>query len=661
MTRFVLISDLTPRIINNLGSTFWMNPEFFEVHLNASGYHAQSYEKPPSETWGIWGVSKPFVSLRWWRPVLRQLVIPFDNADRNRILYEPIRKTSRMPNGEKRTETYSLATNIFRQEIALVSDAEFQSNTLESEAYTAAWEERVTLHYTKRPDEPGLGKCHPYLIHSFLLTGIAVIVLLDPAPKISVVKAVKSRGADPAPRQLETNSYELFYWPHKRVLSDLRATLNHVFNGNPFTRQRLHDLYPALQGVSGSTFDELSRWLEGTDNRDSGFSMILEILRIASQDTCQLIERVYTLLNEIEDGAMTEHILQRRLLYWRRLLNKLQRELEAVNSSLHEFGEFVQDIHHNDDVDHTIRTTMDKVTAAVKKIEAKHAGLRADFSLLENKRGISQAESVGRLTELGFIFLPISCVASAFSMQIQELSNPVPVGFFILASSLVILAVYSVRLSVRSSLLTSTFRSISADIRKHCGVIEGNPITTRAVLQYALYELIEALEDRTIPQLILLALLFSPIVLVWTKKDLDTGYKMMILLVGLGCIFPFALFIISPHWKEWLKPYTNSIQTRRNHVAGTRRASITGSNQLVMRILNAVGLRGISWDYSNRRRRSSHLSMEVALSENNSRVPSPTPDRNHPSDIEMGREEARTVAGATSSIRAVDEIRPVEE
>ena len=372
------------------------------------------------------------------------------------------------------------------------------------------------------------------------------------------------RGTKNDPVDMRTTS-DLFYWPHKRVLPDVRATLEDMFNGTQWTTDRIKGLEPALQGTSGSTFDELARWLKGDHLEDSGFSLVLEIIRIITQDTAQLIERVYVLLNEIEDHAMMEHLLQQRLAYWRRLTINLQRELESVSGSLLQFAEFIQDIHHDAEVQHAVDTTQAKIAAVLKHIETKQGSLRADLALLENKRGISQAESVGRLTELGFIFIPISCVASMFSMQVTVLQNAVPVQFFVLASFIVVFAAYIVRLSVRSSLVVSYKRWLLTDIQTFGALNEGTPVSTRLYLQYLADRSWKMVQNKTIPQIFVLAAFISPIALVWTKPGLDVNYKVMMLVLGIVCIIPTSLMLVTPHWRAWLTPYARKM--RRDHIS----------------------------------------------------------------------------------------------
>jgi hypothetical protein len=133
-----------------------MNPEFFELHLNGSGYSiASAKEPPPDRSWNTWGARKPFISVRWWRPVLRRSAFVMNATDRERILSQDITKDTAFKAGKVKSEAWHLNTNIFRKEIALVSRPDPKTSS-GSSAYPAAWEERITIHYSKPQIGPGL-------------------------------------------------------------------------------------------------------------------------------------------------------------------------------------------------------------------------------------------------------------------------------------------------------------------------------------------------------------------------------------------------------------------------------------------------------------------------------------------------------------------------
>ncbi|KAB5578903.1 hypothetical protein GE09DRAFT_1215039 [Coniochaeta sp. 2T2.1] len=106
-------------------------------------------------------------------------------------------------------------------------------------------------------------------------------------------------------------------------------------------------------------------------------------------------------------------------------------------------------------------------TAMTERCQEVQQSLRAEMSLLESKRGIEEAESVSRLTELAFIFIPVTFVASLFSMQIKELADePVPAYAFVIAAVIAVTVSYSLRLVQRSIVVSELLHKWEEDIRR---------------------------------------------------------------------------------------------------------------------------------------------------------------------------------------------------
>lgn len=61
--RIIIVEDLSPVLINSLGSIFQINPEFFEEHLNKSGYRTDSNNDPDVRLWNTSLVKKDYFSL----------------------------------------------------------------------------------------------------------------------------------------------------------------------------------------------------------------------------------------------------------------------------------------------------------------------------------------------------------------------------------------------------------------------------------------------------------------------------------------------------------------------------------------------------------------------------------------------------------------------
>lgn len=107
------------------------------------------------------------------------------------------------------------------------------------------------------------------------------------------------------------------------------------------------------------------------------------------------------------------------------------------------------------------------------------------MSLVERKRGISEAESVTKLTELAFFFIPLTFASSLFSMQVKELdSSTTSVAVFLAVAMAVTISSYTVRLVILSSTFLSLWRQWKDDIRAERGIRSSGPIATSAVLKW---------------------------------------------------------------------------------------------------------------------------------------------------------------------------------
>jgi hypothetical protein len=108
------------------------------------------------------------------------------------------------------------------------------------------------------------------------------------------------------------------------------------------------------------------------------------------------------------------------------------------------------------------------------------------MSILDSRRSIAEAESVGKLTELAFIFIPITFAASVFSMQIKELQNAVPLRSFIIACVITLACSYGLRLFVRSRLLRWSMQRLIEDVREYAEVQPNRPIPTGKFISFML-------------------------------------------------------------------------------------------------------------------------------------------------------------------------------
>lgn len=106
------------------------------------------------------------------------------------------------------------------------------------------------------------------------------------------------------------------------------------------------------------------------------------------------------------------------------------------------------------------------------------------MALLDSKRGVAQAESIGKLTELGFVFVPLSCVAALFSMQIRELETPAPISAFFITAIATLTLTYTARLTIRSSSVLEYKEKFQSSIRQYNNLAPGDYVPTRSFSLY---------------------------------------------------------------------------------------------------------------------------------------------------------------------------------
>jgi Mg2+ and Co2+ transporter CorA len=339
-------------------------------------------------------------------------------------------------------------------------------------------------------------------------------------------------------RERANETYDLVR-PNSRNMRSLENELNLVFDGRSFTKRAIKSLRSILRARELDTLSDLEYWLTKADNEDTGTSVVTELLSLILNDTVQFVHLIRKLILDIDQSSANDSILQARLVYWRETLNDLLQKLDTLKHEIRPFVNFLHSLGDCQGVQEFETEMLKEVDLALAYIEKSRNTLRADMSLLENKRGIAQAESVGKLTELGFIFIPISCVASTFSMQIHELKDGVPLAYFFLVAVLTVAIAYAVRLTIRSSIVVSRIERLSESIRSVTGLPNGASIPMRNCLYYVF-----SLQWLPFNRLYLFyplgfLLFMLPVGFIWIKRGLDPGFK-----VAIFCVLSlFLLFL----------------------------------------------------------------------------------------------------------------------
>lgn len=67
--RYLIVEDLSPKLISILGSCLGISPELFEEHLLNLGWATGTYGDPDSGSWNTRDLLKDYISVEWYRPV----------------------------------------------------------------------------------------------------------------------------------------------------------------------------------------------------------------------------------------------------------------------------------------------------------------------------------------------------------------------------------------------------------------------------------------------------------------------------------------------------------------------------------------------------------------------------------------------------------------
>jgi hypothetical protein len=319
-----------------------------------------------------------------------------------------------------------------------------------------------------------------YILYMMLIR-TSVVLLLDPLPHLTHHLYAPLSEADDFIRK-DRLSFTTVHPRSPDPMTSLcmdRVLINHQHLKEFFetTTSARHDLECWLMNVTSNSYAE--------DASD----VFVALLQVVGRDLQTFFRLLSFALREISSGFSDDEKMQDRLVYWREFISSYQAELPGIKNSLEEFARWS----FGDNQDRVLDHIEDLICGLDKSIEESakaREALRAEMSILESKRGISEAESVSKLTELAFIFIPLTFAASLFSMQITPLQDPVPLWSFFVVCLLVLVIPYGIRLIVRSSIISQLKRQWSQEVRAE------NPGNNGRIANRAYYRwIIEKVED----------------------------------------------------------------------------------------------------------------------------------------------------------------------
>lgn len=259
-------------------------------------------------------------------------------------------------------------------------------------------------------------------------------------------------------------------------------------------------------------------------------------------------------------------------------------EVQKLIDSLPRFVDFM---HRNEagivTLEEDAKQRYEAIIAQLKEtnehVDRTYNALRTELQIADTRKSIEEAESVAKLTELAFVFIPLTFAAGLFSMQIKELqSSPPTVAVFVGTSLAFLCCAYLVRLAVRSEMMLNPGRILFQRAREHANLPEGDAITTRQFLRFIAVTLQHfawsfiVWADQISPYvgmvLIILALLV-PLIFFW-RKGLPAGYvaviSIVIILMDATLVWVLIKFVIDKEAEDAGTRTVTWIFTRRREI-----------------------------------------------------------------------------------------------
>ncbi|KAJ6177911.1 hypothetical protein N7519_008372 [Penicillium mononematosum] len=505
--RLIFVEDLSKPTIDKLGETFSINPEFFEEHLLNSGYAGGKYDSPPARNWSTASFEKSYMSFRWIRPVYR-LPTYFSSSDLGDLLDN---STTHFTRGK--SVTTEILTNIFRLEWGLWTDP---TKTVRTKR-VCGLEERVSIWRKRLIDQD---------------TEI-VIVLFDPLPEISEThqywapigfQGQNSEADDNSDADDDMSHYYSMIEEEPQRVKDQRSlakslnwligkkkrkgdkheknreVLNTVIIDQIASRQAISvDLDRVFQTTQSVT--DLEEKLKETKSTKleicdalrmhrEPLSLVKPLFGIVKQDTMTLLNQLRQVLDEIDIEILDDTKMEDRLGLWRQIINRAQRELPELRSSMKPFIDFLIGLHPLSspmevaamrlEVTQDMYELWKNIDHVMDRLQRTSASLTSNMGLLDSRRSIDEAHAVARLTELAFIFVPMSFAASVFGMQVEPFADPVPLSNFFIVAVFVTSFAYLMRMTMRSHWLVDLKAAVRHDARRYAAR-NGQPLQAGAL------------------------------------------------------------------------------------------------------------------------------------------------------------------------------------
>jgi hypothetical protein len=388
----------------------------------------------------------------------------------------------------------------------------------------------------------------------------------DSSPSLEPLAPPPDPPEPPLPPIQEGDGSDATLIPYQPIKARLSSSTEGSTTATALQRRSHLD---SLKNAS-STLAEFEHFLQVPNKgKVTAFDPLRGLFLTIHDDTISLVEVIRFSLQRIREDTMDENILQERVTFWRRLLHRLNFSVAGIENQLRALSHFVEDSEITS-LDSSKRAelpsqrlaneTREALRDCVALLDKCSSSLLSEMQIVDSRRSIVEAESISKLTELAFVFIPLSFVASLFSMQIHELDGGVPLYKFVLVAIGFVLVAYAVRLSIRSSRLIDYRTDVMHRIRKDSNIQANHAISTQAFViwsgnalgktmakTFGAHGPVLSLLGHIAPLILILgiiAAIVSPIVVLWLR-NINQGFSAVItvlmLLLDVVLLFPLML------------------------------------------------------------------------------------------------------------------------
>ncbi|KAL4878137.1 hypothetical protein BJY04DRAFT_221492 [Aspergillus karnatakaensis] len=531
-TRYVLVEDIDTDVWFTLGGIFGLEPHFFLDHM--SGFRISNVDQRERAQWNTWNIALPYLSFRWYRPISRGKYSRLANsraetANEYKLMNQE--RYSEKSGGVKEKVTYTVQV---ARVISTMRRSEWDLSASSSIAARGllAIEERVSIYRTARNG-------HQY-----------IIMLLDAVPRAETAtwtqagKAPETPFDPPSSAAIEeVNLYKGLiprFLPHVHtasVLDEGGGYLDNLYNTH----------YSTLMGLEHSS-DLYKR--DTTPTTISCAQLPLtHLFHFVESDTMGLLHLLNNVQSDIVQSTASPDAELEDILAMRKFIATALAHLSFLDRDITSSLEKLLNLcggNRNDPQHETVTQLKQQFKDTIEGLKEASRALTGTLQFIESHRAILEAEGITRLTELAFFFIPLSFAASLFSMQIQQLSNPVPVGHFVAFALSLSATTYALRALARSQWVHRQKQAYLSAIRRHADLLPGAPISNGAVFSWLLTSSSTNKLKRRVWLALLVCFLGPIYVVIWTRDLGHGGLGLKIALTFLFLVFAGTVFLIAP-------------------------------------------------------------------------------------------------------------------